>query len=119
MKVIKFLTSFIIIITFSNLFAQSGSIEGELNTFGIYFIKWGNAGENKVILQNDSGFYRETNSESKGKFVFNSIPAGKYSILVDCKAELKDLGLCRMTGKTKVTVKKNKTAKVKIVVHKM
>jgi len=102
-----------------NTYGQTGKIEGKLYTFGFMFIKWGNPGENKVILQNKTGFQVETFSDKNGKYSFENVPAGNYTISVDCKADLKDLGLCRMTGTVEVTVKSNKTTKADIKVYKM
>jgi hypothetical protein len=94
-------------------------VKGNLYTFGFMFIKWGNPGENQVVLSNSSGFQMTTNSNSKGEFSFSDVPPGSYSITVNCQAELKNLGLCSMTGSTKVTVKAKKAASVSIKLHKM
>ena len=108
------------LLVFQNVgMAQTGNIDGKLYTFGFLFIKWGNPGQNTIILENNAGFSMTAQSDSKGKFVFNSVPVGNYSIRVDCKAELKDIGLCNMSGSAKVSVKKNKTSKISIKVFKM
>lgn len=108
-----------IIVLQADVFAQNGNIEGKLYNFQFMFVKWGNPGQNKVILQNDTGFYRETNSDAKGRYLFTDIPPGDYLIKVDCKAELKDLGLCNLTGSLKVSVKSNKTTRADIKIYKM
>lgn len=99
-------------------YAQTGEIRGKLYTHSFLLIKWGNPGENKIALSNNTGFSQTINSNKNGEFFFPNVPVGDYTITVDCKAELKDIGLCQMTGSTKVKVKKSKAEKVKIVVYK-
>ena len=115
----SFLMALILLVAAQSSWAQTGRVEGGIYLYSFLVFKFGTGGVNSVTVSNANGYSAQTESDQRGRFSFDDVPPGHYRIDVECSADVKDVGLCTTSGSSFVEVKKNKTTRIKISLHRL